>query len=168
MSLSEALDPKIHLIMCSTTYSWTVSRLMSNCDRACRAHVTREPVNCRYVRLELLEGVAAYYSGNKALAQAKLKSSEQRWQQLQVSDERLAELMSMGFKSQEVRLWLGSKLSVLIRIEATCFFAQSDLPQHRVSAAQSAVVGSHGMLIRISRLWQCAGETQPEVLPGQR
>lgn len=62
---------------------------------------------CRYVRLELLEGVAAYYSGNKALARAKLKSSEQRWQQLQVSDERLAELMSMGFKSQEVRLSLG-------------------------------------------------------------
>ncbi len=61
----------------------------------------------RYVRLELLEGVAAYYSGDKALAREKLQSSEQRWQQLQVSDERLAELMSMGFKSQEVRFWCG-------------------------------------------------------------
>ncbi|CAL5222997.1 g5442 [Coccomyxa viridis] len=61
------------------------------------------PELAMYVRLELLEGVAAYYSGNKALAQAKLKSSEQRWQQLQVSDERLAELMSMGFKSQEAK-----------------------------------------------------------------
>ena len=56
------------------------------------------------MRLELLEGVAAYYSGDKALAGEKLKSSEQRWQQLQVSDERLAELMSMGFRSQEVHL----------------------------------------------------------------
>jgi len=56
----------------------------------------------RYVRLELLEGVAAFYSGNKVLARAKLKSSEQRWQQLQVSDGNLAELMSMGFKSHEV------------------------------------------------------------------
>ena len=62
----------------------------------------------RYVRLELLEGVAAYYSGDRTLARAKLRSSEQRWQQLQVSDERLAELMSMGFKSQEVRLSLGN------------------------------------------------------------
>ena len=56
-----------------------------------------------YVRLEMLEGVAAFYSGNKVLARAKLKSSEQRWQQLQVSDGHLAELMSMGFKSHEVR-----------------------------------------------------------------
>lgn len=54
------------------------------------------------MRLELLEGVAAFYSGNKVLARAKLKSSEQRWQQLQISDGHLAELMSMGFKSYEV------------------------------------------------------------------
>ena len=60
----------------------------------------------RYVRLELLEGVAAYHSGDRALARAKLRSSQQRWLQLQVSDECLAELMSMGFNSQEVRLRL--------------------------------------------------------------
>ncbi len=54
------------------------------------------------MRLELLEGVAAYYSGNKALACVRLRSSEQRWKQLQVSDGHLAELMSMGFKSHEV------------------------------------------------------------------
>ena len=59
---------------------------------------------CSYVRLELLEGVAAYYSGDKGLARARLEASQARWQQLQVSDERLVELLSMGFEAQEVTL----------------------------------------------------------------
>ena len=54
------------------------------------------------MRLELLQGVAAYHSGDKGLARARLKASQARWQQLQVSDERLAELLSMGFDAQEV------------------------------------------------------------------
>ena len=63
-----------------------------------------DPFMCSYVRLELLEGVAAYYSGDKGLACARLKASQARWQQLQVSDERLVELLSMGFEAQEVTL----------------------------------------------------------------
>ena len=59
---------------------------------------------CSYVRLELLEGVAAYYSGDRGLARARLKASQERWQQLQVSDERLVELLSMGFDTQEVTI----------------------------------------------------------------
>ena len=54
------------------------------------------------MRLELLEGVAAFYSGNRGLAREKLSSAHGRWQKLQVPDERLAELMSMGFSNQEV------------------------------------------------------------------
>ena len=57
-----------------------------------------------YVRLELLEGVAAYYSGDKGLARTRLQASQARWRQLQVSDERLVELLSMGFEAQEVTL----------------------------------------------------------------
>jgi hypothetical protein len=53
--------------------------------------------------LELLEGVAAFYSGDRVLAGAKLRSAHGRWQKLQVPDERLAELLSMGFSDQEVR-----------------------------------------------------------------
>ena len=59
---------------------------------------------CSYVRLELLEGVAAYHSGDKDLARARLKASQARWQQLQVSDERLVELLSMGFDAHEVTI----------------------------------------------------------------
>ena len=59
---------------------------------------------CSYVRLELLEGVAAYYLGDRGLARARLKASQERWQQLQVSDERLVELLSMGFEAQEVTI----------------------------------------------------------------
>ena len=55
------------------------------------------------MRLELLEGVAAFYSGSRGLAREKLSSAHKRWQKLQVPDERLAELMSMGFGNQEVR-----------------------------------------------------------------
>ena len=55
------------------------------------------------MRLELLEGVAAFYSGERVLACAKLRSAQGRWQKLQVPDERLAELLSMGFSDQEVR-----------------------------------------------------------------
>ena len=58
---------------------------------------------CSYVRLELLEGVAAFYSGNRVLARTKLQSAQGRWQKLQVPDERLAELLSMGFSDREVR-----------------------------------------------------------------
>ena len=77
---------------------------VNSCDKCRHYPSSKDTLSCRYVRLELLEGVAAYYSGDKAIALTKLRSSQQRWQQLQVSDERLAELMSMGFNSQEARL----------------------------------------------------------------
>lgn len=48
---------------------------------------------CSYVRLELLEGVAALDSGERFLARAKLRRAQGGWQKLQVPDECLAKLM---------------------------------------------------------------------------
>lgn len=45
----------------------------------CRCHSTAS-----YVRLELLEGVVAYHSGEPQLAQQKLQAAQARWQKLQV------------------------------------------------------------------------------------
>ena len=105
VSLSASPRLNLQYIRCIMAASISVSH---NCRNGRQNFGPVGTLPCRYVRLELLEGVAAYYSGDKALARIKLKSSQQRWQQLQVSDERLAELMSMGFNSQEVRLGLGT------------------------------------------------------------
>jgi hypothetical protein len=42
------------------------------------------PPRHSYVRLELLEGVVAYHSGESAAALQKLQSAQARWQKLQV------------------------------------------------------------------------------------
>jgi len=41
-------------------------------------------VVCRYVRLELLEGVVAFHSGEQQTAQQRLQCAHARWQRLQV------------------------------------------------------------------------------------
>ncbi|KAG6556968.1 hypothetical protein Mapa_001384 [Marchantia paleacea] len=56
-----------------------------------------------YVRLELLEGVVAYHSGRSEAARQSLTSAQQKYQQLQVSDEAVAQLASMGFTPKESR-----------------------------------------------------------------
>lgn len=55
----------------------------------------------RYVRLELLQGVAAFHSGNSQ-ASHHLSSALAKWQRLQVCDEALAMLASMGFTTSQV------------------------------------------------------------------
>ena len=57
---------------------------------------------CRYVRLELLEGVAAYLAGDRSRAQERLQAAQAKWQQLQVSDDAVAMLLGMGFSTREV------------------------------------------------------------------
>ncbi len=57
---------------------------------------------CRYVRLELLQGVAAFHSGDSQ-ASLHLASALAKWQRLQVSDESLATLASMGFTASQVQ-----------------------------------------------------------------
>jgi hypothetical protein len=39
---------------------------------------------CRYVHLELLEGVVAFHSGEQQLAKQRLQAAQERWQKLQV------------------------------------------------------------------------------------
>lgn len=56
----------------------------------------------RYVRLELLEGVAAYHAGDTRAARAKLGAAKAKWERLQLSDDCLAELLAMGFSNSEV------------------------------------------------------------------
>ena len=56
---------------------------------------------CRYVRLELLQGVAAFHSGDKQ-ASSHLSSALDKWQRLQVSDESLAVVASIGFSTSQV------------------------------------------------------------------
>ena len=53
------------------------------------------------MRLELLQGVAAFHRGNKQ-ASHYLSSALDKWQRLQVCDEALATLASMGFTTSQV------------------------------------------------------------------
>uniref|UniRef100_A0A0D9WA95 UBA domain-containing protein n=1 Tax=Leersia perrieri TaxID=77586 RepID=A0A0D9WA95_9ORYZ len=50
-----------------------------------------------YVRLELLEGVVAYHNGNIEKARESLTSAQAKYMQLQVPDEAISILMSMGY-----------------------------------------------------------------------
>lgn len=56
---------------------------------------------CSYVRLELLQGVAAFHSSDRQAAHH-LSSALAKWQRLQVDDEALATLASMGFTTSQV------------------------------------------------------------------
>ncbi|MCO5569930.1 hypothetical protein L7F22_023644 [Adiantum nelumboides] len=54
-----------------------------------------------YVRLELLEGVVAFHTGVLEAAKRSMVSAQSKYNQLQVSDESLALLVSMGFSTRE-------------------------------------------------------------------
>lgn len=54
-----------------------------------------------YVRLELLEGVVAFHTGLFEAAKRSMVSAQSKYNQLQVSDEALAFLVSMGFSTKE-------------------------------------------------------------------
>ncbi|KAK8919153.1 hypothetical protein KSP39_PZI021132 [Platanthera zijinensis] len=56
-----------------------------------------------YLRLELLEGVVAYYSGNLGESHRALIAAKSKFDQLQVPDEALSLLMSMGYKQREAK-----------------------------------------------------------------
>ena len=73
-----------------------------------------------YVRLELLEGLSILYGGgNKVAARGSLLSAQAKWQQLAVSDDALAQLLSMGFTASEV----SGSLQVSYHQKATCHTA---------------------------------------------
>uniref|UniRef100_J3M1Y5 UBA domain-containing protein n=1 Tax=Oryza brachyantha TaxID=4533 RepID=J3M1Y5_ORYBR len=56
-----------------------------------------------YVRLELLEGVVAYHNGNTEKARGSLTSAQAKYMQLQVPDEAISILMSMGYGAQAAK-----------------------------------------------------------------
>ncbi|MCL7024672.1 hypothetical protein MKW94_026706, partial [Papaver nudicaule] len=62
-----------------------------------------QPEVALYLRLELLEGVVAYHSGQTEKALKSLNSAQARYNQLQVPDEALSMLMSMGYREKEAK-----------------------------------------------------------------
>ncbi|KAK1417205.1 hypothetical protein QVD17_26329 [Tagetes erecta] len=60
-------------------------------------HGNAHPELALHLRLELLEGIVAYHSGNVEKAKISLNSARSRFLQLQVPDEELSMLMGMGY-----------------------------------------------------------------------
>lgn len=63
----------------------------------------RYPELALYLRLELLEGVVAYHNGQFDKSRKWLTSAQEKFVQLQVPDEALSLVMSMGFREHEVK-----------------------------------------------------------------
>lgn len=56
-----------------------------------------------FVRLELLEGVVAYYNGHTEKARGSLTSAQAKYLQLQVPDEAITMLMDMGYEARSAK-----------------------------------------------------------------
>ncbi|XP_054820560.1 uncharacterized protein LOC129319493 [Prosopis cineraria] len=63
----------------------------------------RYPELALHLRLELLEGVVAYHNGKVEKSRDVLTSAKAKFMQLQVSDEVLSFVMSMGFKERDAK-----------------------------------------------------------------
>ncbi|KAK4854186.1 hypothetical protein QYF36_020239 [Acer negundo] len=63
----------------------------------------RHPELALHLRMELLEGVVAYHSGQFDKSRKALTSAQAKFFQLQVPDESLSLVMNMGFKEQEAK-----------------------------------------------------------------
>ncbi|KAG8372661.1 hypothetical protein BUALT_Bualt12G0089800 [Buddleja alternifolia] len=63
----------------------------------------RYPELALHLRMELLEGVVAYHSGQLQKSKDSLTSAQAKYFQLQVPDEALSLLMSMGYKQHEAK-----------------------------------------------------------------
>ncbi|KXZ53463.1 hypothetical protein GPECTOR_7g913 [Gonium pectorale] len=64
------------------------------------------PELATYLRLEVLEGLVAFYGGGpegRAAAEGNFRAAQAKWRRLQVSDEALAMLQSMGYGLKESR-----------------------------------------------------------------
>ncbi|GLC68053.1 hypothetical protein PLESTF_000639800 [Pleodorina starrii] len=62
------------------------------------------PELATYLRLEVLEGLVGYYSGDpRAGVEASFRAAQTKWRRLQVSDEALALLQGMGYDLKESR-----------------------------------------------------------------
>jgi len=59
-----------------------------------------------YIRLDLLEGIAAFYNNRYTTAREKFANAEQKMQLLRINTDDMTSLMSMGFSEKESRLGL--------------------------------------------------------------
>ncbi|KAL6223802.1 hypothetical protein ACLB2K_002660 [Fragaria x ananassa] len=66
-------------------------------------HAGHYPERALYLRLELLEGVVAYHSGQVDKSMKVLTSAQEKFTQLQVPDESLSLVMSMGFRERDAK-----------------------------------------------------------------
>lgn len=64
---------------------------------------SRSPELALYLRLELLEGVAAFHSGKLEKSRQAFTSAKAKLTKLEVSDEALSLLISMGYKEREAK-----------------------------------------------------------------
>ncbi|XP_021757845.1 NEDD8 ultimate buster 1-like [Chenopodium quinoa] len=74
-----------------------------NASRARELQSSRSPEIALYLRLELLEGVAAFHCGKLDKSREALTSAKARYSKLQVSDEALSLLMGMGYHEYEAK-----------------------------------------------------------------
>ncbi|XP_004294681.1 PREDICTED: NEDD8 ultimate buster 1-like [Fragaria vesca subsp. vesca] len=74
-----------------------------NASRMRLLQAGRYPERALHLRLELLEGVVAYHSGQVDLSRKVLISAQEKFRLLQVSDESLSLVMSMGFKELDAK-----------------------------------------------------------------
>ncbi|XP_050380673.1 uncharacterized protein LOC126797940 [Argentina anserina] len=72
-------------------------------SRARLLQAGRYPECALYLRLELLEGVVAYHSGQVDKSMKVLTSAQEKFIQLQVPDESLSLVMSMGFRERDAK-----------------------------------------------------------------
>lgn len=85
----------------------------------------RYPELALHLRMELLEGVIAYHSGQLQKSKGALTSAQAKYFKLQVPDESLSFLMSMGYKEREAKralrmnnLDVGTALDFLVEEKA--------------------------------------------------
>ncbi|CAI5499853.1 unnamed protein product [Closterium sp. Naga37s-1] len=104
------------------------------------------PELATYLRLDLLDAIAAYHSGDLTRARPLLASAQSLFQQLQVSDESLASLAGMGFSANEARRALrvaGGDVSraaefVILQRQREAEKAEEDRRQRRMEREQRA------------------------------
>ena len=83
------------------THGRDLERLLTIKDGSC-------PELVMYVRLYLLQGIVAFYSGDKATAHYKLNSALHQLMNLRVTEEEMAPLLHMGFTPDEIRIAMRS------------------------------------------------------------
>lgn len=98
----------------------------------------RHPELALHLRMELLEGVAAYHSGQFDKSRNALTSAQEKFFQLQVPDEILSLVMSMGFKEHDAKRALricsqdvGSAIDFLVEEKAKRAKEREDNEQRR-------------------------------------